>query len=110
MEDTVSKGRPHCLLQRFSAKATFAASTTVLMYFVSFSNALAQDASKLFEEKCAGCHTIGGGELVGPDLAPTAGWNTIELTKSVKSMEKSAGSLSAPEIESLVEYLRKSNR
>lgn len=27
-----------------------------------------QDGSTLFEAKCASCHTIGGGKLVGPDL------------------------------------------
>lgn len=27
-----------------------------------------QDGQALFQAKCAGCHTIGGGKLVGPDL------------------------------------------
>jgi len=29
----------------------------------------ATDGETIFEDKCAGCHTIGGGPLVGPDLA-----------------------------------------
>ncbi|MBT5775601.1 MAG: cytochrome c [Dehalococcoidia bacterium] len=28
-----------------------------------------QDASSLFQTKCSACHTIGGGDIVGPDLA-----------------------------------------
>ncbi|MCC6146727.1 MAG: c-type cytochrome [Anaerolineaceae bacterium] len=28
----------------------------------------ADEGKAIFEEKCAGCHTIGGGKLVGPDL------------------------------------------
>lgn len=35
----------------------------------SFADAgLAQQGSSLFEQKCAACHTIGGGDRVGPDL------------------------------------------
>ena len=30
--------------------------------------AVAQDGKSIFEQKCAGCHTIGGGDRVGPDL------------------------------------------
>lgn len=67
----------------------------------------AQDASALFTEKCAGCHTIGGGNLVGPDLAPTAKWSSTDLAKAVKGMEKSVGPLSSDQVDSLVEFLRK---
>ncbi len=28
----------------------------------------AEEGKKIFQEKCAGCHTIGGGDLIGPDL------------------------------------------
>lgn len=31
-------------------------------------NTLAAAGKALFQGKCAGCHTIGGGKLVGPDL------------------------------------------
>jgi len=29
----------------------------------------AETGEQVFQKKCAGCHTIGGGKLVGPDLA-----------------------------------------
>ncbi|HEX20355.1 MAG TPA: cytochrome c [Acidiferrobacteraceae bacterium] len=44
--------------------------TTIIIILACFS-VFAQSASageKLFKEKCAGCHTIGGGKLLGPDL------------------------------------------
>lgn len=28
----------------------------------------AEEGEQIFKQKCAGCHTIGGGRLVGPDL------------------------------------------
>lgn len=31
-------------------------------------NQSAEEGATLFKEKCVGCHTIGGGKLVGPDL------------------------------------------
>lgn len=83
------------------------ASIDVLFLYLGVPKALANDPTALFNEKCAGCHTIGGGNLVGPDLAPTAKWGSVDLAKSVKGMEKSVGPLSAEEVDSLVEYLRK---
>ncbi len=45
----------------------------LIMFAVAGSLALtninAQDGENLFNSKCAMCHTIGGGQLVGPDLA-----------------------------------------
>lgn len=32
-------------------------------------NSFAFDGGKYFESKCATCHTIGGGDKIGPDLA-----------------------------------------
>jgi mono/diheme cytochrome c family protein len=57
-------------------KSTAAAAVFVLSVLVSMPAALAAptdtSASRgktLFEDKCASCHTVGGGDLVGPDLA-----------------------------------------
>ena len=66
-------------------------------------------SAKLFNQKCSGCHTIGKGTLVGPDLAGVNGWNTVELTASVKRMEKMIGPLTDDEVKGLVDFLKDSS-
>lgn len=63
-------------------------------------------AVTLFNEKCSGCHTIGGGSLVGPDMAPVAKWSQADITTAVKRMEKNVGPLSDDQISSLVKFLK----
>lgn len=45
----------------------FITSTTSLVW-ASSSSQTADEGKTIFEERCAACHTIGGGDLVGPDL------------------------------------------
>lgn len=66
----------------------------------------ADDAAKIFQSKCGGCHTVGGGALVGPDLAPTKNWNEGDLKSAVTRMQKMSGPLSDQEIAQLVTYLK----
>ncbi|MBP7861804.1 c-type cytochrome [bacterium] len=73
-------------------------------------SAAAQTANKLFSDKCAGCHTIGGGALVGPDLDSVKGWKIQDLQNAVKRMEQSAGPLKDEEVNDLVAYLRKQEK
>lgn len=40
----------------------------VAMYLVNMTQAFADTGKAIFEQRCAQCHTIGGGKLVGPDL------------------------------------------
>jgi mono/diheme cytochrome c family protein len=40
-----------------------------LLGLISARPSLGQDVAQLFSQKCGICHTIGGGKLVGPDLA-----------------------------------------
>lgn len=40
----------------------------LLLCFVTREQAAAQDAGAFYQQNCAACHTIGGGELLGPDL------------------------------------------
>lgn len=45
--------------------------TAILVFSSACSASLSQptsDGAEVFQEKCAGCHTIGAGDLVGPDL------------------------------------------
>jgi mono/diheme cytochrome c family protein len=58
--------------------------------------------------RCAGCHTIGEGELTGPDLAPASGWPAPDLTKAVERMEKNVGPMTGDEVAFLVELLQDS--
>lgn len=41
---------------------------TSILLFMSF-NTFALDAAKYYQQNCKSCHTIGGGDTVGPDLA-----------------------------------------
>jgi cytochrome c553 len=78
----------------------------LFMAMVCSPNALAQDSEALFREKCSGCHSIGGGDLVGPDLARTAAWPDAELQESIKRMEASVGPLTDAEVNGLKAYLK----
>jgi len=68
----------------------------------------AQEASTLFNEKCSGCHSIGGGNLVGPDLADSAKWKTEDLRSAIKRMEENTGPLPDAEVSALVDFLKNS--
>lgn len=79
-----------------------------LLCYTDLPAALASDPATLYKQKCSACHTIGGGNRVGPDLAPTAKWSIGDLTKAVKGMEKNVGPLTTEETDSLVTYLKNS--
>lgn len=64
------------------------------------------DGASLFSQKCSGCHTVGKGKLVGPDLEPTHTWETDKLTGEVKRMEKMAGPLADTDVAQLVKFLK----
>jgi cytochrome c2 len=53
----------------FRARASVASVVAVVsMLLVSYPS-LAESPQELYQARCAGCHSIGGGRLVGPDLA-----------------------------------------
>ncbi len=68
-------------IRRNSKNVSFGVTLAVLFLFivaaagVAFAEAPAQasDGETLFKQKCAACHTIGGGKLVGPDLKGVTG-------------------------------------
>jgi len=68
--------------------------------------AYAENGSKIFSQKCSGCHTIGGGPMVGPDLAGVSTWKTSDTVDAIKRMETSVGPLSGDEVDALVQYLK----
>lgn len=66
----------------------------------------ADAGASLFSQKCGGCHTIGKGNLVGPDLKGVASWGATEVESNVRRMEKFTGSLSDRDVKALVDFLK----
>ena len=60
----------------------------------------------LYMAKCMGCHTIGGGALTGPDLAPTLGWPRENLVTGIMRMEEKIGPISVEELDQLIALLQ----
>ena len=48
--------------------ATFLVVLSIRVAWAALPTQSAADGEAIFKDKCAGCHTIGGGRLVGPDL------------------------------------------
>jgi len=65
----------------------------------------ADPAADFFISRCAGCHTVGGGELTAPDLLPSTGWPEADLTLAVERMEKNVGPLTEEQVRDLVGLL-----
>jgi cytochrome c2 len=66
----------------------------------------ADPTASSFMLKCAGCHTVGGGKLTGPDLKDSALWSEKDLLPKIKLMEKHVGPLSLEEIHSFAQFLK----
>ncbi|MBX9689906.1 MAG: c-type cytochrome [Candidatus Obscuribacterales bacterium] len=91
-----------------AAKARFRNGALLLIscLLASFSQASLADGASVFQSKCSGCHTIGNGKLVGPDLAATKTWTDADLEKAIHRMEASVGPLSSDEVSGLLSYLK----
>src|SRR5690606_26058191 len=63
-------------------------------------------AAESFLMQCSGCHTIGGGQMKGPDLITSTQWGEAELWPAVKRMEKHVGPISDDQVDLLVDFLR----
>jgi mono/diheme cytochrome c family protein len=68
--------------------------------------AAADPAATRYMLKCAGCHTVGGGKLTGPDLMDSTRWPEKDLTPKIKLMEKHVGPLSPEEVASFAKFLK----
>jgi mono/diheme cytochrome c family protein len=53
---------------KVAAAAAALSLVAVVGVFSSGAGAADEDGQAIFDQKCAGCHTIGGGDLAGPDL------------------------------------------
>lgn len=59
-----------------------------VVLFSLFFSAKAQDGQTIFAAKCAACHSIGNGRLVGPDLKGVhSKYNATYLVKWIKSSQ-----------------------
>ena len=66
----------------------------------------ADPAAQLYMLKCAGCHTVGGGQLTGPDLRPIQTWPRQNVDPAIQRMEKNVGPLKPEEIAQLGDLLQ----
>jgi mono/diheme cytochrome c family protein len=88
---------------RRSQCVLFAAALFVLGAIPS---AAADKGAQLFQEKCSACHSIGGGELAGPDLIVTQQMPPGDLRAAIHRMEENVGTLHVEEVEALVSLLK----
>lgn len=59
-----------------------------------------------FINTCAGCHSLSGARLNGPELSPVAAWPDDQLRVAIKRMEKHVGPLAEGDVTALAELLR----
>ena len=69
-------------------------------------NGVQDKPAEYFFYRCAGCHTVGGGKLTGPDLLTSTQWAEADLESAVKKMEKNVGPISAEDLRMIVEFLK----
>lgn len=63
-------------------------------------------AAARFLTTCAGCHSLGGAKLTGPELTPATAWPTDQLKTAIKKMEQKVGPLPDETIAELAELLK----
>ena len=62
--------------------------------------------AKFFITKCSGCHTVGDGELTGPDLIDAATFPYEDLIAAIKRMKEQAGPMEEDDIKGQVDLLK----
>lgn len=70
---------------------------------------VADPGAKKFLQSCAGCHSLTGVKLSGPDLSGVVNWPVTDLKTATKRMEKNVGPLTVSDIDALSNFLRDSN-
>jgi cytochrome c2 len=95
-----------CVLR---AVLTVAVLVAVLVLPARAGETPASRGAALFSRKCALCHTIGQGVLIGPDLSVEVSKGKSDVEAFVTSMQKNVGPLQADEIGELVQFLQQAN-
>jgi len=69
----------------------------------------ADPAAVIFRQKCAGCHSIGKGQIIGPDLTIARTRTEPVIIANIKRMQQNAGPLTDGEIAELADLLQDPN-
>lgn len=64
------------------------------------------NAAEYYFYRCAGCHTVGGGKLSGPDLIQATQWKHEDLRAGIKKMEKNVGPMTEQDIQQMIDFLK----
>ena len=78
------------------------AASIALLSFSAFAN---PDVT-LYLENCSGCHTIGEGDLAGPDLLPSTKWPRADLRAAVQRMEANVGPMTPEQVDAITDLLQ----
>ncbi len=65
-------------------------------------------AAAQFLTRCAGCHSLEGRKLNGPELSHVGAWADDQLRLAIRRMEKNVGPMQEPEVTQLADLLRNS--
>lgn len=66
-------------------------------------------AAARFATTCAGCHSLAGIKLTGPELTPATAWPLAQLKTAIKLMEKNVGPLTDDQVTALADLLKSPN-
>lgn len=88
------------------ALATAVAAATVAASGIPQNGVTPDLTARRFVTSCAGCHTLGGGKLTGPDLVGVGAWPVADLKGAIQRMQKHVGPLSDADVQQLVDLLR----
>lgn len=98
-----------CVQPLSAAEATVADAAATTETVVSAPAAPVSDGpARQFLNRCAGCHSIGGGVRSGPDLLATSAWKPSDIAPAVKRMEKNTGPISEEDVAGFVSFLKDS--
>ena len=63
-------------------------------------------SARIFVNRCTGCHTVGRGNLTGPDLKAATGWAEPDLRQAIEKMFDKAGPMTGDEVTGLIGLLK----
>ncbi|MCX6895100.1 MAG: c-type cytochrome [Verrucomicrobia bacterium] len=98
-----------CLALLLAVSARLSAQTTTNLPAVSAASGSSTNRDLVaarFMISCAGCHSLAGIKLNGPELTPATAWPAEQLKTAIKRMEKNVGPMPDEQIAALAEFLK----